>query len=346
MSQKAYMENTPVMLGEAEGNLERVLPTSRSGCNITWDLPARVGTGAFATEFLPSGMTLTVSRCKLQKGLYARLRGAADDIMLVFGLSGRSVNKNDFFKQGFEIEAGSNYLYWFPDSKLIREAPKDEQMDAVALTVPMERFVSAELIGNSAERFCREELPGLCGSNGEFCFQKNINSLSMGRVLEQIIHCPFLGRARLFFLEAKALELIALKLDTISGTPATPEGMNDAQMQGVLAARDLLLKDIQSPPTIHELARAAGMSHPRLNRYFRLVFDCTPFELLRRKRLQWACEMVGANELSLTEIAYAAGYSNASHFSKAFLDYYGVQPGQYRKRKIGSPFYSLPKPIP
>ncbi len=334
------------MLGETEGSLERVLPVGRSGGNMSWDLPARVGTGTFVTEYLPSGLTLTVSRCKLRNGLYARLQGTTDDIMLVFGLSGQSVNKNTFFKQGFKIEAGNNYFYWFPDSELIREAPKDEQLDAVVLTIPMERFVSPGQTGNCTERFCQKELPGLHGRKEEFYFQKNINSLSMGRVLQQILHCSFLGQVRHFFLEAKALELIALKLDMISGTPATPEGMNEERMQGVLAARDMLLQDINNPPSIHELARVAGMSHPRLGKYFRFVFGCTPFELLRRKRLQWALELIEANELSLTEIAYAAGYSNSSHFSKAFRDYYGIRPGQYRKRKIGNPFYSLPEPIP
>lgn len=343
MNEGAYTEPS-VMLGEAEGNLERVLPVGRSDNNITWDLPSRIGTGAFATACLPSGLTLTVSRCKFPNGFYAQLREIADDIILVFGLNGRSVNRNVFYKQGFEIEAGSNYLYWFPDSELIREAPKDEQLDTVALTIPRDKFTRYGRMGNSGERSCREKFPGSYGTKEDFCFQKNINSLSMVRVLEQIVHCPFSGQARHFFLEAKSFELIALKLDMISGTPATPEGMSEVQMQGVLAARDLLLKDIQNPPSVHKLAKAAGMSHPLLSKYFRIVFGCTPFELLRRERLQWARELVGTNELSLTEIAYAAGYSNASHFSKAFLDYYGIQPRQYRKKKIGNPFYSLPAP--
>ena len=334
--------DSSVMLGEAEGSVERVLPVGRSGCNIIWNLPSQIGTGPLTTECLPSGLTLTSSRCKLHNKLYAQLQGVTDEILLVFGLNGRSINKNIFFKQGFEIEAGSNYLYWFPDAKLIREAPKDEQLDTIVLTIPRERFVSSGLFKNSSERFCQEGLSGPCGCKEEFLFQKDINSLSMGRVLEQIIHCPFLGQARHFFLEGKILELLALKLDMISGTPATPEGVNEVQMEGVLAARDLLLKNIQNPPSVHELASVAGMSHPGLSKYFRLVFGCTPFELLRRKRLQWARELVGTNELSLTEIAYAAGYSNASHFSKAFLGYYGVQPREYRKRKIGNPFYSIP----
>lgn len=343
MNEGIHLEPS-VILGEAEESLERILPISRSGRNITWNLPSRVGAGSFISECLPSGVTLTVSRCKLQNELYARLQESTDDVTLVFSLKGRSINKNSFLKRGFEIEAGNNYLYWFSDRRLIREAPKNQQMDTVVLTIPVERFAGAGLIENNTERFCQEKLPRIYEEKKAYYFQKNINSLPMSRALEQIIHCQFQGQARHFFLEAKALELIALKLDLISGTPARPEEMNDEQMQGVLAVRDILLKDFQNPPSIHELARVANMSHPRLGKCFKLVFGCSPFEFLRRKRLQWAIEMTGMNEMSLTEIAYAAGYANSSHFSKAFLDYFGMLPSQYRKRKIGDPFYSLSKP--
>ncbi len=342
MNEEKYTESS-VMLRMEKGGFQRVMPVGRcDNSNITWICPSCFGTGTFVKTCLPSGLTLTVSHCKSPNGFYAQLQDIPDDIFLIFGLNGRSVNKNTVFKQGFEVEAGNNYIYWFSDSKLIREVPRDVQLDNVVLTIPRHKFFNSGLIGNNTKYSSQEELPSLLGNNTEFFLQKNINSLLMGRALKQIIHCPFSGQIREFFLEAKALELIALKLDMISGTLVTPEGMSDTQMQRVLVARDLLLKDIQNPPSVHELTRAAGMSHPVLSKYFRIVFGCTPFKLLQRERLQWAYQLVGENELSLTEIAYAVGYSNASHFSKAFSDYYGIPPRQYRKEKNGNPFYSLP----
>jgi AraC-like DNA-binding protein len=208
----------------------------------------------------------------------------------------------------------------------------------------VDRLASSGLIEAGAKGLHQEEKLNFRGRKEEFCFEKNANSPCMGKILEQILHCRFIGAARQFFIEGKALELIALKLDMVSGTPVPAEGINDDQMQGLLAARDLLFKDIQNPPSIHKLARAAGMSHPRLGKCFKSVFGCSPFELLRKKRLEWSLDLVRANEMSLTEIAYAAGYANSGHFSKAFLDYYGIQPSRYRKKKAGNPFYSLPGP--
>ncbi len=57
-------------------------------------------------------------------------------------------------------------------------------------------------------------------------------------------------------------------------------------MQGVAQARGFLLKEIQNPPSISRVARAAGMSHPLLNRCFKRVFGCSVFEFLRKDRLE------------------------------------------------------------
>lgn len=332
-----------VALGALGETLVPVFPVKQDGRSIIWRLPPRVGTGYFQTECLPCGLTLTRSRCLFENGFHARLRDVTDDFTLVFGLRGRSLNRNSFFKQGFELEAGSNYLYWFPDPDLAREAPKGERLDAVVITIPLDRLAGAGLIESGCPEM-GEWMLEPPSRRAQHCFQKNVNSPAMAKVLEEILHCRLTGRARRFFLEGKALELVALKLDMISGTPVPAEGMGERHMQGVLAARDLLLKDLKNPPGIHDLARVAGMSHPRLGKFFKSVFGCSPFEMLRRKRLEWSLELVERSDMSLTEIAYEAGYANSSHFSKAFLDHYGIPPSQYRKRKAGSPFYSLPGP--
>lgn len=334
-----------VALAEPGGTLASVLPADQAGSGITWHLPAEMGFGHFKTECLPYGLALTVSRCKLDTGLFARLRDSTGDLTLVFSLTGRSLNKNSFFKQGFELEAGFNCLYWFPDPEIVREAPKGECLDAVVLTIPRERLVRSGLIEPGPHSLW-EALQYPPGSEEAFCFEKNVNSPAMGQALTQILQCRYQGQARHFFLEAKALELFALKLDMLSEAPGQLEGMSEQRMQDILAARDLLLKDLQNPPSIHDLARTAGMSHPRLSKYFKTVFGCSPFELLRQKRLEWSLELVAGNEMSLTEIAYTAGYANSSHFSKAFLEHYGIQPSRYRKEKAGDPFYSLPVPEP
>lgn len=330
-----------ISLGRPGEKPASIFPIDLTASSTTWSLPQKIGSGLFMTESLPSGLTMTLSSCKLKHGLHARLLPKTDCITLVFNISGRSVNKNSFFRQGFEVEPGFNCLYWFPDPELVREASKGENIEALVLNIPKNTLVeSGPNTVDSPD--LQEELHELFGREDKYCFHKNVNSHAMSVVLEHIVNCRFQGRSRRLFLEAKALELLALKLDLISGTPKPAKGMSEQQMQGVLAARDLLLKDLRQPPSIHDLARTAGMSHPRLGKHFKSVFGCSPFELLRRKRLEWSLDMVRENTMSLTEIAYSAGYANSSHFSTAFLKYYGMQPSQYRKEKAGNLFYSIP----
>lgn len=96
-------------------------------------------------------------------------------------------------------------------------------------------------------------------------------------------------------------------------------------------ARELLLRDMENPPTLFQLADAVGMTHTRLNRGFRKFHGATVFEYLRRQRLEKSRWMIDRGEMSLAEIAYATGFSSPSHFARAFLQHFGIQPSAYLK---------------
>lgn len=324
-----------VVLKKADGKLVRVYAQACGENEQQWHFPRDLGTGMFKTEHLDSGISVTLSRCRINRGLYARVADLPGVFTLVFSLEGRSLNKNRQLKQGFELTKGMNCLYRFPARNMIREASGNQTLSAVVITIPEDRFMA--LAGDYPDL----EETGI-GMPGEFTFQTHISTPPMQQILHQIVQCRFHGLTRRLYLEAKALELLALKLETIWAPPAPPKKMSDAQVAAVLKVRNLLLADVCHPPSTHDLARAAGMSHPRLNRLFKTVFGCSPFELLRQKRLEWARDLVGATEMSMTEIAYATGYANSSHFSRAFFHRYGIQPSQYRKKTTRHPFYSLP----
>ncbi len=300
-----------------------------------WHLPPVLGTGSFTTQYLEGGLELTISSIRLDSELNVRLMDEKDRCNLVFSLKGRSMNKNSFFKESFELACGTNCLYRSPDPELIRQAPRGEDLRAVVISVPRSR-----LAGRSHE-FCTdmEGLPAL--TCGETCLIRHCNTPSMNLVLGQILDCRFTGNTKRFFLESKALELIALKLDLMDPLPASK--LSQEQMQGVAQARDFLLKEIQNPPSISQLARAAGMSHPLLNHCFKRVFGCSVFGFLRKERLEMSRRMVAENEISMTDIAHATGYASSSHFSRAFLVCYGIQPSRYRKAAAGNPFFSFSK---
>jgi AraC-like DNA-binding protein len=79
------------------------------------------------------------------------------------------------------------------------------------------------------------------------------------------------------------------------------------------------------------LVRLTGLNRDKLHRCFRAVFGLSPFEYLRKQRLQKAMLLLQDGELNVTEAAAMVGYNNLSYFAKAFKSMFGIAPGELRK---------------
>ncbi|CAB3912304.1 helix-turn-helix transcriptional regulator [Achromobacter ruhlandii] len=143
----------------------------------------------------------------------------------------------------------------------------------------------------------------------------------------QMLACPMQGALKRMYLSAKALELTALALGALQPAPAasTPGGPSRADVERLHHARDLLLADLQHPPTLPELARRVGVNVNKLTTGFRQLFGCSVYACVREQRMAQAHALLAAGEMSVSEAAYACGYTD-SHFSKAFQRRYGVLP--------------------
>ncbi|WZB68552.1 helix-turn-helix transcriptional regulator [Achromobacter xylosoxidans] len=74
-----------------------------------------------------------------------------------------------------------------------------------------------------------------------------------------------------------------------------------------------------------ELARRAGVNVNKLTTGFRRVFGCSVYAFVREQRMAQAHALLAAGEMSVSQAAYACGYTD-SHFTKAFQRRYGVLP--------------------
>jgi AraC-like DNA-binding protein len=52
-------------------------------------------------------------------------------------------------------------------------------------------------------------------------------------------------------------------------------------------------------------------------------------DFIRGIRLKQAALMLCEKKLTVSEVAYATGYCNLSHFSTSFRDFYGMSPTEY-----------------
>jgi len=64
----------------------------------------------------------------------------------------------------------------------------------------------------------------------------------------------------------------------------------------------------------------------------RALLGQSPGRLIRTVRLRRAADLIEARAHNLSTIAYKVGFSDQSHFSRAFKQLYGVSPSAYGER--------------
>ena len=86
----------------------------------------------------------------------------------------------------------------------------------------------------------------------------------------------------------------------------------------------ILLKDIST---------AGNCCKTKCSSLFQKYLNTSPMLYLNHYRLEKSISFLRNTALSVTEIAYACGFSNTSYFCELFHKYYNTTPGKYRSRK-------------
>lgn len=84
-------------------------------------------------------------------------------------------------------------------------------------------------------------------------------------------------------------------------------------------------------PTLGRLADVACMSRRTLSREFRAALGVTPITYMVRLRIERAVELLTSTDTSITDIAYALGYSDGNYFTRQFRAITGRTPSDVRK---------------
>ena len=86
-----------------------------------------------------------------------------------------------------------------------------------------------------------------------------------------------------------------------------------------------------SEVSVEDLAADMNLSRVQLYRKVKAVTGSSPVELLRTARLKRAYQLLLTSDKSVSEVAYAVGFTAPSYFTKCFKEEYGMVPGDVRK---------------
>ncbi len=155
---------------------------------------------------------------------------------------------------------------------------------------------------------------------------------SMRDLASRLFARKFNGALRRLTMEGVVLQLLAAQLKAVSEPSRhRRRRLSVRDHAAVCTARERLVSDMRSPPSLASLAEAVGLSERRLNAGFRKLYGATVFEVLRDQRLEHARQALEANALSLKEVSHRVGYNHVSSFVHAFRERYGAPPRQYLK---------------
>jgi AraC family transcriptional regulator, transcriptional activator of the genes for pyochelin and ferripyochelin receptors len=154
---------------------------------------------------------------------------------------------------------------------------------------------------------------------------------SMQNLINQIFNCPYQGITRRLYLESKALELIALRLEQIKSDLPTniSSSLKPDDVDRIYGARDILIKNFDKPPSLMELARMVGLNDCTLKKGFREVFGTTAFGYLYDYRLEKARHLLEVEGAKVTDVVQMIGFRGRSYFAAAFRKKFGVNPSIY-----------------
>lgn len=273
---------------------------------------------------LGKGITLRLLECNAHADLFMDFEVPRDIVGCSFCLEGAMHTRIKDPQLHADVSSGVSGIWFVPGARLSAVIPagRTRWLD---LVIHYEHFLA--VIEENVHDICPELLSSLKRNSAAAPFRRTAGMAASTRLsIEQMLSCPFEGALKRLFLESKSLDLLLGEIcrhALIRRVPGCSCCSNRAKAE---KAKALMLENLAEPLTIAELAGQVGMSESSLKRAFRDVQGVSIFAFFQAHRLEQARALLARGEMNVTEVAFCVGYSNHSHFSRAFKRQFGVSP--------------------
>ena len=125
------------------------------------------------------------------------------------------------------------------------------------------------------------------------------------------------------------LYMIAAKI--IKREESCPIAQNE-KIEKIKSAMLMIEENFSSKITLETLAESCHLSPNYFSKYFKDVVGQSPFEYIAVYRIESACQMLLADNRSITDVCYSCGFNDLSYFIHIFKKHKGMSPNSFRKK--------------
>ena len=138
---------------------------------------------------------------------------------------------------------------------------------------------------------------------------------------------PQLATESILVLKLKELMLI---LSQTEEAPAVRQILADLFSPNTYTFKEIIEAHSLSDISVSELAQLTNLSLSTFKREFKKIYNESPGNFLRSRKLGKARELLTLSNQGITQIAFDCGFKDVAHFSNSFKEKFGQSPSHYR----------------
>ncbi len=220
-------------------------------------------------------------------------------------------------KEGILMECGNYYAQWI-------ESANYEKCEAIAVHFYPEilkKIYDTDFLAYVANAQKDQKATGITKIKADSTLQHFISSMVF------YFENPHLVSDELLILKLKELLLLLVKTDN---SDAIKSLITKLFSPKEYTFKQIIEANIYSNLNIDKLAQLASMSTSTFKREFSKIYETSPAQYFRSRRLEKAAQLLSNTDNRVSDIAYECGFNDVAHFSKSFQETYKVSPSQYR----------------
>jgi AraC-like DNA-binding protein len=159
---------------------------------------------------------------------------------------------------------------------------------------------------------------------------------SVKAIIHQLFKQKINESLRPLYIRGKVYELLSLYLDMSdeNDTEQCPFMANEDTVLKIKQAKDIIIAEMASPPSLDELSKKVGLNTKKLKMGFKDLYGMPVFTFLFNYKMEHAKRLLSQTGNNVNEVAMQVGYSTSSHFIVAFKKKFGITPKQFTKQEI------------